>query len=102
MTPGSKPGRAEVSSESTMNQCNREHHKKPGWQKWCCKNDKGTDIGRVMHSGTIRQKESSMADIWKGRISVKGEVGRVIREIDVVSVYGYTHPRSKVREGSRI
>ena len=79
--------------------------KEPGWQKWCCKDDKGTDLGIVNYPGTICQEETLMAKIWKcrmPRISVQGVVGRAMRECGVVSVYWYAHPRCKVRECSRI
>jgi hypothetical protein len=79
--------------------------KEPGWQMWCNKDDKGTDIGNVKHSEPIRQKESSMAETWKGRMSrmsVEGVVGFVMWDCAVVSVYGYVHPQSDVRKCSRI
>jgi hypothetical protein len=72
---------------------------------WCNKDDKGTDIRNVKHSGPIRQKESSMAETWKGRMSrmsVEGVVGFVMWDCAVVSVYGYVHPQSDVRKCSRI
>jgi hypothetical protein len=68
----------------------------PGWQMWCCK-DMGKDTKRDKHAGTIRQKGLSMAERWKGSlsiISVKGVVGCVMREGDVALMYGYVHPRS--------
>ena len=79
--------------------------KEPVWLMWCYKDDKGTDIKKVKHSGPIRQKESSMAELWKGRMSrmsVEGVVGFVMWDYDVPSVYGYVHPQSKVRKFSRI
>ena len=79
--------------------------KEPVWLMWCYKDDKGTDIKKVKHSGPIRQKESSMAELWKGRMSrmsVEGVVGFVMWDCDVVSVYGYVHPQSEVRKCSRI
>ena len=50
---------------------------------WCNKDDKGTDIGKVKHSEPICQKESSMAEAWKSRmsrLSVEGVVGFVISQ----------------------
>jgi hypothetical protein len=76
----------------------------PSWQKWCYQ-DEETDLGRVKYPGTICQEETLMAKIWKGsmlRISVKGVVGRAMRECGVESVYGYAHPSCKVRKCFRI
>ena len=59
------------------------------------------DTKRDKHSGTIRQKGLSMAEIWKGSssiISVKGVVGCVMREGDVALMYGYVHLRSGARK----
>ena len=73
--------------------------KEPSWQKWCYQ-DEETDLGRVKYPGTICQEETLMDKIWKSsmlRISVKGVVGRAIRECGIESVYGYAHPSCKVR-----
>ena len=72
----------------------------PSWHKWCYQ-DEETDLGRVKYPETIRPKETLMVKIWEGRmfkISVKGVVGRAIRECGIESVYGYAHPSCKVRE----
>jgi len=72
----------------------------PSWHKWCYQ-DEETDLGRVKYPETICPKETLMAKIWEGRmlrISVKGVVGRAIRECGIESVYGYAHPSCKVRE----
>ena len=59
---------------------------------WCNKDDKGTDIGNVKHSGPFRQKESSMAAIAKGRLFVKVVVGHVKRERDVLTLVVWVCP----------
>ena len=69
---------------------------------WCNKDDNGTVVRKVKHSGPIRQEESSKAEIGKGRMSVESVVGLVMWDCDIESVYGYVHPQSQIRKCSRI
>jgi len=96
------PGQAILRSQMNLNWSSATGSiaQEPGWQMWCCK-DKGMDTKRDKHAGTIRQKGLSMAERWKGSlsiISVKGVVGCVMREGDVALMYGYVHPRSGARK----
>ena len=74
----------------------------PGWQKWLCEVDKGMNGWRAKQAGLNRLTKSAIMGNEKGRTCVQGIVGHAMRACCLLSLYGYAHPRRKVREVSRL